>query len=216
MKISILSINLKTAMKRSFSRRAEAVNEMIRIYDPDIVCVRSLEEYMLRELAPLTQTYRFYGGGAAVGKRTLRTCILYRRDLFRLENGSTYFVKNSPLRLPGTVTAGTLVHEGVQLNVVCMSLNRPSGGFAEKLLAARMEEDNLVVCGDVQVQGLHSVRTQETAVKRFVRSAASPYRREECICTSEKLPVLHSEALGSLFMGTFPSDGIPVYAELEL
>ena len=209
-------MNLKTALKRTFPRRAEAVNEMVRIYDPDIICVRNLEEYMLREMKPLTEEYRIYGGGSTVGKRTLRTCILYRRDLFRLENGSTYLVKSSPFRLPGTVTTGTLVHEDTALSIVCMSLNRPTDGFAEKLLAARMEEDHLIVCSDVQVHGLHCTRTQESALKRFVRSAAAPYRAEECICTSEKLPVLHTEALGSLFMGTLPSDGIPVYAELEL
>ena len=216
MKISILALNLKTNLKRSFPRRAEAVNEMVRIYDPDIICIRNLEEYMLRALGPLTQQYRVYGGGYTAGRRTLRTCILYRRNLFRLENGSTYLVNSSPFRLPGAVTAGTLIREDKELSVVCISLNRPSDGFAEKLLAERMQEDSLIVCGDVQVHGLHCTRTQETGLKRFVRSAASPYRAEECICTSEKLPVLHTEALGSLFMGTFPSEGIPVYAELEL
>ncbi|MBR2990009.1 MAG: endonuclease/exonuclease/phosphatase family protein [Solobacterium sp.] len=216
MKYSIMTFDLRNFRGK---QQAQSVRELLRWYDPDIVCIRNLEDRMLPELPFITEAYRVYGGKAA-GRRSIRSCILYRKGMFELADGHTEILRTSPLRLPCVITSGTLVNDSDRLYIVCAAANRPGG---QKIAGVILQNtaDNMIICGDLdeirfQQTGLIDVRGINRTVSAILRSAAPNYRPADRILISEKLSLLHAEAVESLFMGVRPSGRIPVYCELEL
>ncbi len=105
----VMSLNLKNDVFPSvFQRRAQSLQEMIRTYDPDLIGVQELTDMMMEYLGDLTSVYGFYGAarGTSLSYTDERCCILYRKDRFRLREGKTLWLSDSPevrgSRYPGS------------------------------------------------------------------------------------------------------------------
>ncbi len=221
MKYKVMTLDLR--FLNSLPGDADAVSDAVRRYDPDILCTTNLDEENLKKLPVLTEKYRIFGGGYTLMGRKHRSCIMYRKDMFELEDGYSRFMTTSLVYRPSVITAGILIDGDTRLNILCTAVNRPSGWLASKLITPWLKLPHLIICGDFEQAYLSkkhtelvSVRAESFGLRDMMRVSAGGYRAEDHIYVSQDITAVHAEIIEGLFPGRRPARRIPVYAELEI
>lgn len=221
MKYKVMTLDLRSL--NTVSGDADAVNEAVRRYDPDILCTTNLDEENLKKLHVLTEKYRIFGGGYTLLGRKHRTCIMYRKNMFTLEDGYSRFMTTSLVYRPSVITTGILIDGDTRLNILCAAVNRPSSWLASRLVDPWLQVPHLVICGDFDQANLSkkhtelvSVRTESFGLKDMMRVSAGGYRAEDHIYVSQDITALHAETVDGQPPGARISGRVPVYAELEV
>lgn len=99
----IMTLNMQTDRLYSFgdsrfSFRIQAINEMIRMQNPDLIGVQELTENMFSYLDTVFSRYAMVGEGRHSRFADEYSAILYRKDRFEVLEEQTFWLSDTPLK----------------------------------------------------------------------------------------------------------------------
>lgn len=95
--LKIMTLNLKNGgSAEEFARRSPSILEMIRRYDPDLIGVQELMDFMIPGLSEVQESYTFFGKARGSSRANERCCVLFRKDRFTFLEGATFWLSDQP------------------------------------------------------------------------------------------------------------------------
>ncbi len=250
--LRILSLNIRdSGSRKEFLSRTDAITELVKSTDPDLIGVQELMDYMPEALPWLTETYGFYGKKRNSFTADERCCVLYRKERFRLLDGKTFWLSKTP-EVPGSRYPLSVFPRIV--TIACME-DREDGSrftFANthldhllpdsrlrqcRVLSSLLHEHRsgsfLILTGDfnstaadpgarilLEDPDLHLRNIADpdarSSIKNLIQSAASHYRPIDLIMASDHLETVNAHLCSSMYCGKYPSDHMPLSAELSI
>lgn len=229
----IVTLNLSPrnllTFRGDFHYRVKAIEQFISWHQPDLIMMQNLKEWMLPYFSFLTDTYTFYG---RANKTKERNCILFKKEKFLFTQGTTI-----PFKQTDKVNT-TLLHletkDTHQSLVLCNTNFQHVLPFKRKNLCLELEETlssfpkntNILLAGDYSLlqmmqtdlakQSLQAIEEKKSQWQQAYQQTSKLYRPKDTLILSSKLILEENYYDNSLYMGSFPSTTIPVFAQFSI
>lgn len=82
--------------KKQFANRKDAILQVIRKYQPDIIGTQELTALTLRQISTELGDYVWVGTGRGGGTKGEYTAVLYKKDKFKLKREKTFWLSSTP------------------------------------------------------------------------------------------------------------------------